>query len=216
MSAKARQWKMHVSGTTYIRRGDLVYNTAPLFNRQGKMIGSYDKVMLFEPELDLGATPGEKLPVFDTDVGKIGIITCYDSWFPETAQLLALQGAELALLPNEGYYTEIMHARSADNCLSIAVSSRNNPAGVWDSGGNQAGEDRPDPTCAAPNAILDYEKDGAMRLILVTLDLSIKSSPNYWGGPMRSAPGGRRCRETSPVPLEGRVRAQQARWFERR
>lgn len=127
--------------------------------------------------------------------------------------MLALKGAELALLPNEGYYTEIMHARSSDNCLAIAVSSRDNPANVWDSGGNQAGEERPDPTCYAPSAILDYEKNEAMRLFLVTLDLSIKSSPNWWGGPMRSAPGGRRCRKTSMVPLEGRVGLEERRWY---
>jgi len=108
----------------------------------------------------------------------------------------------------------VLTARSADNCLCLAVSSRDNPANVWDSGGNQAGEERPDPTRYAPSAILAFEKDEAMRLMLVTLDLSIKSSPNYWGGPMRSAPGGRRCRETSRVPFEGRVRAQQARWYE--
>lgn len=214
MSSKARQWKMYVTGTTYIRRGDLIYNTAPLFDRQGKLMGTYEKVMLYDPELDQGATSGERFPVFDTDFGRIGIITCYDSWFPETAQLLALQGAELALLPNEGYYTEIMHARSADNCMCLAVSSGDNPANVWDSGGNQAGQEFGDPTCAAPNAILSYEKDEEMRLIMATLDLSIKSSPNYWGGPMRSAPGGRRCRETSPVPFEGRVSELEARWYE--
>ena len=130
MSTKARQWKMYVSGTTYIRRGDLVYNTAPLFDRQGKLMGTYDKVMLYDPELDQGATSGTRFPVFDMDFGRMGIITCYDSWFPDTARLLALQGAELALLPNEGYYTELMHARAADNCMCLAVSSGDNPAGV--------------------------------------------------------------------------------------
>jgi predicted amidohydrolase len=204
---------MYVSGTTYIRRGDLVYNTAPLFDRQGKLVGTYDKVMLYDTELDVGVTSGERFPVFDTDFGKIGIITCYDSWFTNTSRLLALQGAELALLPNEGYYEELMHARAADNCMCLAVSSGDNPAGVWDSGGNQAGEERPDTTCAAPNAILSYEKDEDMRLILATVDLSIKSSPNYWGGPMRSAPGGRRCRETSPIPLEGRVSELEGLWY---
>jgi predicted amidohydrolase len=213
LSSKARQWKMYVSGTTYIRRGDLVYNTAPLFDRQGKLVGTYDKVMLYDTELDVGVTSGERFPVFDTDFGKIGIITCYDSWFTNTSRLLALQGAELALLPNEGYYEELMHARAADNCMCLAVSSGDNPAGVWDSGGNQAGEERPDTTCAAPNAILSYEKDEDMRLILATVDLSIKSSPNYWGGPMRSAPGGRRCRETSPIPLEGRVSELEGLWY---
>lgn len=213
LSSKARQWKMYVSGTTYIRRGDLVYNAAPLFDREGKLMGTYDKVMLFDTELDDGVTSGERFPVFDADFGKIGIITCYDSWFSNTARLLALQGAELALLPNEGYYMELMHSRAADNCMCLAVSSGDNPAGVWDSGGNQAGQEHPDPTCSAPSAILTYEKDEDMRLILATVDLSIKSSPNFWGGPMRSAPGGRRCRETSPIPLEGRVSELENRWY---
>lgn len=214
MASKARQWKMHVSGTTYVRRGDLVFNTAPLFDRQGNLIGKYDKNMVYEPELDLGATPGEGLPVFQTDIGKIGIIICYDSWFPETIQMLALQGAELVLLPNEGYYTELMHARSADNGVFIAASSGSNPAGVWDSAGNKAGDMHPDPTCAAPSAILDFEKDEGTRLFLVTVDLSKKTSPAWWGGPMRSAPGGRRCRKTAMVPLEGGIAQQAGRWYE--
>lgn len=214
MAEKARKWKMHVSGTTYVRRGDLVFNSAPLFDRKGTLLGVYDKNMVYEPELDLGATPGEGLPVFQTDMGTIGIIICYDSWFPETVRLLALKGAELVLLPNEGYYAELIHARSADNGVFIAVSSGNNPAGVWDSGGNQASEDRPDPTCCAPSAIVNFQKNEAKRLFVATVDLSKKVSPAWWGGPMRSAPGGRRCRETSMRPLERQIGFQARRWFE--
>jgi predicted amidohydrolase len=212
MASKARQWKMHVSGTTYVRRGDLVFNSAPLFDREGKLIGVYDKNMVYEPELDLGASPGEGYPVFQTDVGRIGIVICYDSWFPETVQLLALKSAELILFPSAGYYTELMHARSADNGVFIAASSLNCPAGVWDSGGNQAGEERPDPTCYAPSAILDIQRDEARRIFLVTIDLSRKPSPAWWGGPMRSAPGGRRCRETCLDPLEGDIGVEARRW----
>lgn len=214
MANKARQWKMHVSGTTYVRRGDLVFNTAPLFDREGKLIGTYDKNMVYEPELDWGATPGEGLPVFQTDIGKIGIIICYDSWFPETVQMLALQGAELVLMPNEGYYTELIHARSADNGVFIAASSGANPAGVWDPAGNKAGEDNPDPTCGGPSAILNYEKNERTRLFFVTVDLSKKISPAWWGGPMRSAPGGRRCRKTAMMPLEGGIAQEASRWYE--
>lgn len=213
MADKARQWKMHVSGTTYVRRGELVLNSAPLFDRTGKLLGVYDKNMVYEPELDLGASPGEGFPVFETDAGRIGTIICYDSWFPETVRMLALKGAELILFPNEGYYMELMHARSADNGVFIAASSGDNPAGVWDSGGNQAGEARPDPTCYAPSTILGFRKDEARRLFLVAIDLSKRTSPAWWGGPMRSAPGGRRCRETSMDPLEGRIGQEAARWF---
>lgn len=214
MAEKARQWKMHVSGTTYVWRGDLVFNTAPLFDREGKLIGVYDKNMVYEPELDLGATPGNGFPVFQTDLGKVGIIICYDSWFPKTVQMLALKGAELILFPNAGYYAELMHARAADNGVFIAVSSLGNPAGVWDSAGHQAGEDRPDPTCAAPSAILSFQRDEATRLFLATVDLAKKTSPANWGGPMRSAPGGRRCRETCMVPLEADIALEERRWFE--
>ena len=214
MAEKAHQWKMLVSGSTYVRRGDLVFNTAPLFDRAGKLIGIYDKNMVYEPELDAGASPGRGFPVFETDIGKIGIMICYDSWFPETAQLLALQGAELILFPNEGYYEDLMHARAADNRVFVAVSSRTNPAGVWDCAGYQAGDDRPDPTCAAPSGILRYQKDEEARLILVTVDLAKKTSPANWGGPMRSAPGGRRCRQTCVVPLEPGVAIEARRWQE--
>ena len=214
MAEKARRWGMHVSGSTYVWRDDLVFNSAPLFDRAGKLIGIYDKNMVYEPELDAGATPGRGFPVFETDIGRIGIMICYDSWFPETAQLLALKGAELILFPNEGYYEDLMHARAADNRVFVAVSSRTNPAGVWDCAGYQAGDDRPDPTCAAPNGILRYQKDEEAHLILVTVDMAKKNSPANWGGPMRSAPGGRRCRQTCVVPLEPEVALEARRWQE--
>jgi N-carbamoylputrescine amidase len=38
---------------------------------------------------------GKDLPVFDLDFGKVGILTCYDGWFPEPARVLSLKGAEL-------------------------------------------------------------------------------------------------------------------------
>ncbi len=214
MASKARQWKMHVSGTAYVQRGDLAFNSAPLFDREGKLLGVYDKNMAYEPELDLGATPGEGFPVFQTDLGKIGIMICYDSWFPETVQLLALKGAELILFPNAGYYTELMHARSADNGVFLAASSLDNPAGVWDSAGNKAGEERPDPTCYGPSAVLNFQRDDETRLFLATVDLSKKVSPAWWGGPMRSAPGGRRCRETCMAPLDADIALEAKRWSE--
>ena len=214
LARKARQWNMHVSGTVYIRRGDLVFNSAPLFDRNGKLLGAYDKNMLYDPEVDNGATCGKGFPVFQTDVGKIGIIICYDSWFPETVKALALNGAELVLFPNAGYYMQLMHARSADNGVFVAVSSENTPAGVWDSGGNQAGEEKPDPTRYAPNAILNFQKDEAARYLLVTVDLSKKPSPHYWGGPMLSAPGGRRCRRTWVEPFDAEIARQEHTWAE--
>ena len=152
--------------------------------------------------------------VFQTDFGQVGIIICYDSWFPETARLLGYKGAELLLLPNAGYYRELMYARASDNGLVIAASSLNCPAGVWDSGGNRAGEDEIDETRFSPNnAILEYHQDSDKQMILVTVDLSQNPSPHYWGGPMLSAPGIRRVRRTCRVPLENEIADEAKRWW---
>jgi predicted amidohydrolase len=214
MAAKARQWHMYVSGSIYERRGDVIYNTAPLFDRSGRLVGTYSKNMLYDPELDMGITPGTGLPVFQADFGKVGIIICYDSWFPETARLVAYKGAELVLFPNAGYYAGLMPARAADNGVWIAVSSLQGPAGVWDSSGTCAGEMSPEPTRFGPSSVLAFEKNHDLRLVTATLDLSRRYSPHYWGGPLRSAPGGRRVRQTLIQPIEAEISRQAQRWWE--
>ncbi|MCC6442865.1 MAG: carbon-nitrogen hydrolase family protein [Armatimonadetes bacterium] len=214
MACKARQWGMYVSGTFDERRGDMVFNTAPLFDRKGDLAGAYSKNQLFDPEEDDGATPGVGYPVFHTDFGRVGIIICYDSWFPEPTRLLAYKGAELVLFPNAGYFTGLMPARCADNGVWMAVSSLSGPAGVWDSGGTCAGEMHPDPTRHVASSILNFEKDEAIRMILASVDLSIRYSPHWWGGPMRSAPGGRRLRQTLIHPIEEEIARESRRWWE--
>jgi len=93
LAEKASKYGMYVSASYYEQDGDVVYNSAPLFDRKGKLVGKYSKNQLYDPEEDQGATPGIGLPVFDTDFGKVGIIICYDSWFPEPTRLLAYKGA---------------------------------------------------------------------------------------------------------------------------
>ncbi len=213
LAEKASKYGMYVSASYYEQDGDVVYNSAPLFDRKGKLVGKYSKNQLYDPEEDQGATPGIGLPVFDTDFGKVGIIICYDSWFPEPTRLLAYKGAELILFPNAGYFMGLMPARTADNGVCFAVSSLNCPAGIWDSGGAMAGEEIPEPTRSAPTIISGFEKDEANHIIIATLDLSRKPSPHWWGGPMLSAPGGRRCRQTLIVPLEDEIAKEAKRWW---
>ena len=218
MSEKAKQWKMYVCGTFLLKRGDLVYNSAPLWDRQGKLVGIYDKTMLYEEELEGGTSPGYSMPVFKTDFGRVGIMTCYDSWHPSTVRLLALKGAELILFPSAGYYMQLMHARAADNGVVVAATSTDAPCGVWDGGGNQADGGSPDstrfPYQIASTSIVAFEKDDSQKMQIVTVDLSKKPSPHYWGGPMASAPGGRRARATSPWYLEDEISREVHRWFD--
>jgi len=86
-----------VSGITEID-GEKLYNSAVLIGPNG-LIGKYRKLHLWEEEF-LWFEPGNLgLPVFDTPIGRIGIIICYDMWFPETYSILAAQGADIVCIP---------------------------------------------------------------------------------------------------------------------
>ena len=90
-----------VAGLTE-RVGDVVYNTAVLLDRQGRLAGKYRKVHLPREEWKQGVRPGHEYPVFETDFGKVAIQICYDWFFPEAAALFALQGAEIIFAPTWG------------------------------------------------------------------------------------------------------------------
>ncbi len=214
LAEKAARWRMYVSGSFYEQRGDIVLNTAPLYDRSGVLVGTYSKNQLYDPELGQGVTPGRGYPVFRTDFAVVGIIICYDGWFPETVRLLAYKGAELVLFPNAGYYAGLMPARAADNGVWLATSSAHGPAGVWDPSGSLAGEVGPEPTRFAACSFQAVERDEAQRLLVVTVDMSQRYSPHWWGGPMLSAPGARRVRQTLIQPIEGEIAAEAARWSE--
>ena len=78
-----------------------IRNTAFFLGRDGIAIGNYDKVVL--PVQESGKRAGDEFPVFDTeDLGKIGILICYDIVSPETARCLALEGADIIFNPTVG------------------------------------------------------------------------------------------------------------------
>jgi predicted amidohydrolase len=90
-----------VAGLTELD-GDIVYNTAVLLNRSGEIAGKYRKVHLPREEWTKGVRPGNEYPVFETEFGKVAIQICYDWFFPEAAEIFALQGAEIIFAPTWG------------------------------------------------------------------------------------------------------------------
>lgn len=76
----------------------VLYNSAVFFDRKGEKIGSFAKSHLWALER-FYYKEGSEYPVFDTDIGKIGIIICYDAGFPEAARTLCLKGAEIIFIP---------------------------------------------------------------------------------------------------------------------
>jgi predicted amidohydrolase len=78
-------------------RGGEIYNSAVLTGPEGH-IGVYRKVHV-HPVESISWLAGADFPVFDTAIGRIGIMICYDKWFPESARELMLRGAEIIAAP---------------------------------------------------------------------------------------------------------------------
>lgn len=104
-------------------------NTAALIEpRQARR--TYSKTHLPELGYDKFVQPGNDLPVFDTRLGKIGMIICYDLRPPEAARVLALKGADLIVLPTnwpEGAEISadiISISRAVENRVALATCNR--------------------------------------------------------------------------------------------
>lgn len=98
----ARQGNCYVSGCFFELEDGKVYNTAVLLDPHGRLMGKYRKTHL-PPVEKLLVTPGDSLPVFQTEIGNIGMLICYDMLSPEVARCLALQGADVLIWPSAGY-----------------------------------------------------------------------------------------------------------------
>ena len=109
------------------RDGDLLFNTAVLINRLGEIVGKYRKTHLPLIEAEEGVTPGDELPVFETDFGKIGILICWDQCFPDAARILRLQGAEMIVISTIGDAPVQSRARAADNGIPVVVAGDDGP-----------------------------------------------------------------------------------------
>jgi predicted amidohydrolase len=80
------------------REDDKLFNSAVIIGPQG-YLGSFRKVHLWSEE-NLFFEPGNLgFPVFQTPLGRIGVMICYDGWFPESYRLLAMQGADIVCIP---------------------------------------------------------------------------------------------------------------------
>ena len=104
LGALAKQHGVVIVGSLFERRAaGLYHNTAVVLERDGRLVGRYRKMHIpddpgfyekfyFTPG-DLGFEP------ITTSVGRLGVLVCWDQWYPEAARLMALAGAELLLYP---------------------------------------------------------------------------------------------------------------------
>jgi predicted amidohydrolase len=120
----------------YEREGQVVYNTAVLIDREGRFAGKYRKVYLPREEMEQ-LTPGNDYPVFQTDFGTLGIMTCYDVAYADAARGLSSGGAEIVVIPIWGGDQTLAKARAIENQVYLVASGYDhptyimNPSGEW-------------------------------------------------------------------------------------
>lgn len=129
------KWLM--PGSLYELEGDQVFNTAIVIAPDGSIAARYRKMFPWLP-YEQGITPGEEYCVFDIpDVGRFGLMICYDMWFPEVARTLAWMGAEVILHPSMtptcDRETELVLSRANaifNQCYFVDI----NGVGTWGGG----------------------------------------------------------------------------------
>jgi len=104
LSAIAREEKVVVIASLFERRAaGLYHNTAAILQQDGTLAGLYRKMHIPDDPLyyeKFYFTPGDLgFKAFDTAVGKIGTLVCWDQWYPEGARITALQGANVIFYP---------------------------------------------------------------------------------------------------------------------
>lgn len=132
LSRLAAKFKVYLSAGSVPERDaeGRIYNTAYVFDRSGKQIARHRKVHLFDINVKGGQcfkesdtlTAGDSATVFDTEFGKMGLCICYDFRFPELARRMALEGANVILVPaafnmttGPAHWEVLFRSRAVDN-----------------------------------------------------------------------------------------------------
>ncbi len=126
-----RQHNLYLVASLNERAGHLIYNTAVLIAPDGTVAGKYRKTALPRDEIAAGVAPGDEFPVFNTRFGKVGMMICYDGFFPEVARELSRRGAEVIAWPVWGCNPLLAAARACENQVYLVSSTYEDVSRNW-------------------------------------------------------------------------------------
>jgi len=117
----ARERDLYIVGCLPELDGNRLFDTAVLIGPDG-FIGKYRKTHLWNEE-KLFFTPGDLgFPVFETRIGRIGLLVCWDIWFPETARIVAQQGADIICIPTGWVWTPPPLYDASGTCMAAYLT----------------------------------------------------------------------------------------------
>ncbi|HEY4193462.1 MAG TPA: carbon-nitrogen hydrolase family protein [Mesorhizobium sp.] len=130
---------LHIGSTAILRADGKVANRAYLFSPQGGLVAGYDKIHMFDVDLDNGESwresavyePGAQAVVADLNGTKLGFSVCYDLRFPQLFRAEALAGAEILTVPaaftrqtGEAHWHVLLRARAIENGAFVVAAAQ--------------------------------------------------------------------------------------------
>lgn len=128
LTKNAKKHRTYIVGCYIEKDGADIFDTAILCGPDG-VIGKHRKVNLWGEEQKY-FIPGEDFRVWETELGKIGMLICYDADFPEASRALALQGAEIIICTTAGtkdfdlFYGNFICSRAYENGCFLVLANR--------------------------------------------------------------------------------------------
>jgi N-carbamoylputrescine amidase len=207
LGALASELGIVIVGSLFERRAPgLYHNTAVVLERDGSLAGIYRKMHIpddpgyyekfyFTPGDAASASSGPGFAPIDTSVGRLGVLVCWDQWYPEAARLMALAGADLLLYPTaigwnpqdpteergrqRDAWVTIQRAHAVANGLPVLVANRvgfePDPTGQWP-GAQFWGHS----FAAGPQGELLAVGDAQEEVLVVDIDLQRSEDVRRW------------------------------------
>ncbi len=132
----AARYHTYMAGSLYEARGDRVYNTLVVADRDGNIVGHYDKTHPTENEISRGVTPGRRMQTpIQTDLGLVGGQICFDANWPHDWEDQVAQGAEMILFSSAFPGGPILEALSLLNTVFVVPAIWSLHSGIIDNTG---------------------------------------------------------------------------------
>ena len=136
----AKEHKIVLPISFFEKAGNCYFNSLAMIDKDGSIVDIYRKSHIPTGECyeeKFYFTPGDTgFKVFKTKAGNIGVGICWDQWFPETARILALKGAEILLFPtaigsepvlpkdSKSHWQNVMKGHAAANIMPVLAANR--------------------------------------------------------------------------------------------
>jgi predicted amidohydrolase len=137
ISARAKKYNTNIICPLLEKQGDTAYNAAVVIDRGGKIAGTYHKLHPVTTSFDFtvfesGVTPGKEPMVFDLDIGRIGILICFDIQWIKEWMALGEMGAEIVFWPSAYDGGFPLQTRAWENHYYVVSSVRSSHSRIID------------------------------------------------------------------------------------